>query len=45
MTKEKVIAALKAGAKAFVVAFLGALGFAGFAPQTLDLVLGLLGLR
>lgn len=44
MSKEKVMLALKAGGKAFVVAFAGALGFGAMAPGLVEAVLKIIGL-
>lgn len=43
--KEKLLPAGKAALKAAIIAFVGALGFGGFAPDTLSQVLSLLGLK
>lgn len=43
--KEKLPQAGKAALKAAIIAFVGALGFQGFAPDLLAQILGLLGLN
>ena len=44
-TKEKLLAALKAAARAFVVAFVGALGFGALAPGLIESLLKIVGLN
>lgn len=43
MNKETYIAALKKGAKAFAIAFIGALGFGAVSPDLIAYILKLLG--
>lgn len=44
-TKEKILAALKAAGRAFIVAFIGALGFGALTPGLVEAILKLLGLN
>lgn len=43
--KDKLPAASKAALKAAIIAFIGALGFQGFAPDALGQILSLIGLK
>ena len=44
MSRDKLMHALKAGGKAFVIAFAGALGFGAMAPGIVEAVLKIIGL-
>lgn len=44
-TKEKLLGALKAAARAFVVAFIGALGFGALTPGLIESLLKIVGLN